>query len=736
VRGLGTWLFGALESEQDRWFLWLPVLFGAGIALYFALPTEPSLIRATAAVTMALIVRVVWRHGPMSLLVGSALMAVVLGFAVGKLRSDWVAAPVLTAQIGPVEVRGWVELLEPRPAGGHRLTLLVAGIERLQAHERPARVRIRVSEGGSGLKPGDAISVRAMLSGPAGPALPGGYDFARSAWFQGLGGVGFALAPPVADPRLGEAPTALRARAAIERLRQAIGARVTTALPGNAGAIANALITGERGGISEATNQAFRDSGLLHILSISGLHMAIMAGAVFLSVRFLLALVPALALRFPIKKWAAAAATLGALGYLLISGASFPTVRSWIMISIMFLAVMLERPALALRNVALAALAILVLFPESLMDVSFQMSFAAVVALVAAYEIVRDRAQDGGGGRRGPWLAVLLFFGGIVLSTLVASLAVAPFAAYHFHKSQQYAVLANLIAIPICNVLVMPAALATLIALPLGLEWAPLQIMGWGIEGMMWCAQAVAALPGAVAAIPAIPTAAFALMLCGGLWTALWRTRWRLIGLCPIVLGLAVAPLRAAPDVLVGRDGTLVAVQSGKEGLSALAAKGGMFELARWLEHDGDGRSAESVAEARAFRCDGTGCAAIVKGRTIAVVRHAAALRDDCGRAAVIVLALPSTRSCADEGPIVIAQEQLKAKGTHALYFKDSAIEIETAADGRGQRPWVAATSTRGGPAPPARDDVRGRSRDRTSERWPHERSAGRHAPTPADEEP
>ena len=407
MRGLGTWLFGALESEQDRWFLWLPVLFGAGIALYFALPTEPSLIRATAAVTMALIVRVVWRHGPMSLLVGSALMAVVLGFAVGKLRSDWVAAPVLTAQIGPVEVRGWVELLEPRPAGGHRLTLLVAGIERLQAHERPARVRIRVSEGGSGLKPGDAISVRAMLSGPAGPALPGGYDFARSAWFQGLGGVGFALAPPVADPRLGEAPTALRARAAIERLRQAIGARVTTALPGNAGAIANALITGERGGISEATNQAFRDSGLLHILSISGLHMAIMAGAVFLSVRFLLALVPALALRFPIKKWAAAAATLGALGYLLISGASFPTVRSWIMISIMFLAVMLERPALALRNVALAALAILVLFPESLMDVSFQMSFAAVVALVAAYEIVRDRAQDGGGGRRGPWLAVL-----------------------------------------------------------------------------------------------------------------------------------------------------------------------------------------------------------------------------------------------------------------------------------------------------------------------------------------
>jgi competence protein ComEC len=502
----------------------------------------------------------------MSLLVGSALMAVTLGFATGKIRSDWVAAPVLTAQIGPVEVRGWVELLEPRPAGGHRLTLVVAGMERLQPHERPARVRIRVSQGGAGLKPGDAVKVRALLSGPAGPALPGAYDFARSAWFQGLGGVGFALAPPVADAAIGEASAALKVRAAIERLRQAIGARVTAALPGETGAIANALITGERGGISEATNQAFRDSGLLHILSISGLHMAIMGGAVFVSVRFLLALVPALALRFPIKKWAAGAATLGALGYLLISGASFPTVRSWIMISIMFLAVMLERPALALRNVALAALAILVLFPESLMDVSFQMSFAAVVALVAAYEIIRDRTQGGDGGRRGPWLAVLLFFGGIVLSTLVASLAVAPFAAYHFHKSQQYAVLANLIAIPLCNVVVMPAALATLIALPFGLQWAPLQIMGWGIEGMVWCAQAVAALPGAVAAIPAIPTIAFASMICGGLWMALWRTRWRLIGLCPIALGLALAPLRTPADVLIGQNRSSGPTCRGTEG--------------------------------------------------------------------------------------------------------------------------------------------------------------------------
>lgn len=731
MRRLGVRLLEALEGEQDRWFLWLPVLFGLGIALYFVLPTEPSWNAALAALTVALTLRICWRGGAISMLLGGIAVATALGFAATKLKSDWVSAPVLGSQLRPMQVRGWVEVAEVHPSGGQRLTLAVAAIEHVPIHEQPARVRIRVLNAVPGLRPGDAISVRAVLSAPAGPALPGGYDFARSAWFQRLGAVGFASAPPVVDADAGEAPASVRARAAIERVRQAIGARVTAALAGEAGAIANALITGERGGISEATNQAFRDSGLFHILSISGLHMSIMAGAAFLTVRFALALVPMLALRFAIKKWAAAAAVLGALGYLLISGVSFPTVRSWIMISIMFLAIMLERPALALRNVALAALAILVLFPESLTDVSFQMSFAAVVALIAAYEVLRDRAEDGAHKRRGPWLAVLMFFGGIVLSTLVASLAVAPFAAYHFHKSQQYAVLANLMAIPICNVVVMPAALATLVAMPLGLEWGPLKLMEVGIDGMVWCAYAVAALPGAVTAVPAIATGAFVLMLSGGLWLALWRARWRLLGLCPIALGLALAPLRTAPDVLVGRNGSLVAVRSSSEGLSALTEKGGMFELARWLEHDGDSRRPEAVAKARDFQCDASGCAALVQGKIIAVARHAAALRDDCEKAAVVVAAMPVTQSCANAS-IMITQGQLKAKGTHAIYFKTGTVEIEAVADRRGQRPWTAGLADGGRGNVTRGDRVYGHASSSARAR----RGYRREIPGAADEEP
>jgi competence protein ComEC len=686
-------LLTALEAERDRWFLWVPVLFGLGIGAYFAWPTEPALWPLAAALAAALLLHGLWQAGGQALMLTGALAAGLAGLAAAKWRAEGAAAPVLARAVGPVAVEGWVELIEPRPARGERLTLLVHHIEGVPPEERPFRVRIRTLQATDGLRAGDGVRIQALLSPPAGPALPGGHDFARAAWFQRLGAVGFAR-ETVTRAELPAPPLALRWRAPVERLRQAIGARIRNALPGESGAIATALITGERGGISDRTNDAYRDSGLLHILSISGLHMVIMAGAVFLAVRFLLSLSPALALRYPIRKWAATAAAAAALAYLLISGASFPTVRSYLMISIMYLAVLFDRPAVALRNIAIAALAILAIWPESLVDVSFQMSFAAVTGLVAAYEVIREHelaravAREGRGAVR----TVLLLFGGILLSTLIASIAVAPFAAYHFHKSQQYAMLANLVAVPICNLLVMPAALATLVAMPLGLETWPLRAMGLGIDAMTWCATTVAGLPGAVTRIPAIPTAAFLLMLAGGLWVCLWSRRWRWLGLVGVLAGLGLAPFRAAPDLLVGRDGTLVAVRGSDRLLSALAARPGLFDLARWLEHDGDDRRPQDVAEARGFRCDWSGCITRVKGWRIAIARHAAAIADDCREADIVVVAVPMPErdgaGPCDRGKTVIDRAQLAREGPHALVLGGDGIRIDTVARQRGARPW------------------------------------------------
>ncbi len=680
-------LLRRLEAEQERWFFWVPVLLGLGIGLYFALAFEPHVLTALAPFGAALALRIAVPRSTSLLLATNVLLAVTLGFALAKVRVESVRAPVIAKEMRSVTVEGFVELIEPRAERGERLTLRVTALGDLKEDLRPVRVRVTTSKPAPGVEAGDHVRIRATLMPPSGPALPGGYDFAQQAWFDGLGAVGYGRSAPVATPTAGAAPWELQLRARVERLRRAIGLRITATLPGETGAIANALITGERGGIPEDTTAAFRDSGLLHVLSISGLHMAIMAGSVFYLVRLLLAALPSVALRSPIKKWAGCAALFGAFGYLLISGSSFATVRSTIMISIMFLAVLLDRPALALRNVVLAAILILVVFPESLLDVGFQMSFAAVVALVAVYEAFGKHLgwslfpED-------PWAKLVFFFVGIVLSTLVASAAVAPFAAYHFHKSQQYAVLANLIAMPICNLIVMPAALATLILMPLGIEAAPLWAMGAGIEAMLWTARRVASLPGAVLHIPAMPVLAFLMMVAGGLWLALWQTRWRLFGVALIAGGIAVAPASRLPDLLIGRDGKLVAVREDDGRLAAVGPARDTFELSRWLEHDGDARSAREAANGHYIVCDGIGCRATVKGLTVAVAHHPAAFADDCRRAAIVISRIVSPKSCS-RPKAVVDFFAARREGTHAIYIEeDGKLRIETVAQTRGARPW------------------------------------------------
>ncbi len=688
-RGLLAVLTDTLEAEHDRWFLWLPVAFGAGIAAYFALPREPSLVTALLPAAALLALRVGLARHTLAVLATTALLAAALGFGAAKLRTEYVRAPALHERVGPVAVYGFVELVEPRAGKGQRLTLRVTAMENHEAGMRPHRVRVRTLTD-TDLKPGDAVQLRAVLNPPPEPALPGGYDFARTAWFASLGGVGYTVGPVTRAVLAGEVPLALRISAAIARVRQEIGRRVLEVLPGQTGAIANALITGERGGIAEETNQAFRASGLFHILSISGLHMVIMAGAVFLLVRLLLAAVPAIALRYPVKKWAAAAAMVGALAYLMISGAASATVRSYIMISIMFLAVLLDRPAIELRNVALAALLILVLWPESLLDPGFQMSFAAVVGLVSVYEWLRRRREsrrEHDGSRRGMVRTAALFLGGIVTSTLVASLAVAPFGVYHFQNTQQFAILANLLAIPICNFIVMPAALGALVAMPLGLEGAPLLIMGWGISAMVWCAERVAALPGAVGRMPSMPTIAFALMVCGGLWWALWSQRWRVLGVVAIAAGLMLAPAARRPDVLVGRGGELVAVRGEDSKLSAMGSRKTRFELTRWLEADADARDAGEAMRAQAFHCAAGRCVATVNGVQLTVTKPA--MQDvACTQPGILIVTGEKPEACVSSPGVVIDARDIAKYGTHALTIETGRIRRETVAEGRGVRPW------------------------------------------------
>jgi competence protein ComEC len=282
----------------------------------------------------------------------------------------------------------------------------------------------------------------------------------------------------------------------------------------------------------------------------------------------------------------------------------------------------------------------------------------------------------------------LMLIVGIAITTIIASAAVAPFGLYHFHQSQQFAILGNLLALPVVNIVVMPMALLTLLALPFGLEAGPLSVMALGINAVLACAVWVASLPGATLRVPTLPDSALVFMVLGGLWLLLWRTRWRLLGVAPIGLGLAMVPTLIRPDILIGRDGRALMVRDGAAKLQALPFRGKGFEVSRWLQADGDGRAARDAINRSLFLCDATGCSARVPKVAVTVSWHPAGLRDDCKRARILILRYNRKESCA--GPeLIIDRAALIKHGSHAIFVGTTGLRLDTVSQTRGQRPWT-----------------------------------------------
>ncbi|MEE9545598.1 MAG: ComEC/Rec2 family competence protein, partial [Rhodospirillales bacterium] len=412
-----------LAVERERWVLWLPVAFGAGIAVYFALPAEPPLWLGAAAIMAAAACAGLGRRRAALLVALLGIATGAAGFTVAQWRTAAVAEPMLSKRLGPTGVSGRIVAVERFPKGS-RISLERLRIARLGPQRTPAMVRLRLQGRQPAIGAGDWIRVRAVLSPPPPPAAPGAFDFQRQSYFRRLGAVGFAFGPVELIAK-GRDRGLDSLSLGLERLRQGIADSVMAGLHGRPGTIAAALMTGTRKAIEPKTITAIRDAGLAHLLAISGLHVGLVAAILFVGLRGALALAPPLALRYPIKKWAAAAAIIGAFAYALLAGATVPTQRAFLMIGLVLLAVLFDRRGLSMRLVAWAAFVILLLTPESLLGASFQLSFAAVTALIAAYEVVRDRRRF---GNKGPpkWpRTALLYVAGVALTTVIAETATA-----------------------------------------------------------------------------------------------------------------------------------------------------------------------------------------------------------------------------------------------------------------------------------------------------------------------
>jgi competence protein ComEC len=691
-----------LAAERQNWPGWLAVMLGLGIAGYFALPFEPPLWPGITAIVLLGASFVVARRRPLIAIALCALLAATAGFTVAAWRATIVAAPQLQKDIPFAHIQGRLAEIEPFPSG-IRATLDHLTIAELAPEATPARIKVRILKDTENLVIGDRLDVLADLKGPAPPSAPGAFDFRRQAYFDGIGASGFAHGAP----RLVEARDALSLRARvwmwIDRLRATIGRRIDVLEPGPAGAMARALTVGDQTALTADDTDAMRISGLAHLLSISGLHIGMAAGLFFFGLRGLLALVPVLALRYPIKKWSAAAAILAAGFYALLAGATVPTERSFVMIAVVFLGVLLDRSPFSFRMIAWAAVTVLLLQPESLTGASFQMSFFAVLGLIAAFEAMRTRlARWRAGGPPGTdwfgWIVWLLhrgafWLGSMILTSLVASVMTAPFALYHFDRMSTYGLAANLVAVPLTGFWVMPMGMAGLLLEPFGLDAPFWHAAAWGCEGILWIARTVAGWPHALIVVPAMPQAALTAVALGLVVLCLMRTRWRLIGLAPVALGLATMAFVTTPDLLISGDAKLVAAkdESGRYWLNSRRAA--RLTAETWLRRNGQMESASfrntELAPPETFGCDPLGCLYRRAGRTVAIAFAAEALAEDCSRVDLVVSAVPIRGDC-EQPAATIDFFDLWRAGAHAVWIgRDGSFRIENVARGLGARPWV-----------------------------------------------
>lgn len=685
------------EAQRGRGFLWWAPAFAAGAGLYFSLGWEPAVLLAIAVALVAFCFFWLGRAAPVLLVAGIACA----GFAAAKFRAEMVAAPLLQASSGEVTLKGRIVKVER--AARQRLVILIApsSVEGLSLEKLPASLRLSAPEKFGRPLAGTLISAKARLSPLPTPVQPGGFDYGRVLWFDGVGGTGRITAPFTILSE--DVPLGARIGEWLAELRSAMGQRIHAVLAEPYASFAEALITGERSTIPPEINRSLLISGLFHILSISGLHMWMVAGGVFWSVRAALALVPHLALEWPIRKWAAAAALLAGLFYMLLADSGVATLRSFLMIAVVFFAIMVDRPALSTRNLALAAFIVLVLEPEAVMEAGFQMSFLAVLGLVAFYE---SWARFKAGRARadtppGHWIYRLLRWGGAAFAASIATSFIAGFssslaASYHFGRLAPYGVLANGLAVPVIGVVVMPAALLSALLMPLGLERLPLLAMAEGLKLVVVISDFVAALPGADVVMPRPPAFAMLLMASGLILLSLLRGVWRLSGLFPMMAGgvMMLSP-PPPPDLLIEAAGQNVALRDEQGRLVPARARRARFAVEKWLQANGEEETAAEAAKRPGWQCDDGGrCVAAVKGRRIVYVSDGEGAPLDCAGADVLIAAFPLRGACAGV-PLRIDRFDLWRRGAQAVWLDGKAIRVETSRGLQGERPWAVTREAR-----------------------------------------
>jgi competence protein ComEC len=678
---------------------WLAVAYGFGDVVYFSAEREPAVWAVLTLATLGVAIAIMARRRSFGFPPAAALAALTVSFAAATLHTAWIAHPVLRHPAWGIAVTGFVEAREEREHND-RIVVRTRTMEGRRLDPGLQRVRV-VLRPGTAPPVGSFVTFKADLLPPLPPLRPGGYDFARDMYFSALGASGFVLgAIETAAPPVASGGAWLRYTAAVETMRDGIDKRIRAVIPGDEGAIASAVITGKRGAVSPAVKDAFYVSSLVHVLAIAGFHMAVVTGLIFFFVRGGLALIPSLASRQPIKKWAAAIALFGAAFYLVLSGAGTATQRAFVMVAIVLTGVMVDRPTLTFRTLSIAAFVVLTLAPQAVLTPSFQLSFAATLALIAAYQygLPLPHAGTASGLRARVALWGWREVATIAFTSVVAGLATLPYAAYNFHRLAPYGVLANVLAMPVVSVWVMPMGILGVLTLPLGFDAVFWRLMGDGISWIIGVVLWVAHLPGAVGAIAAFGAGPLLLCSAGLLLLCLLRTPLRLGGVPLMLVAAAWALMTPRPDLLVSADGQSVALRGANGRLAVLHVGRDNFAVEDWLLADGDPRDAHDRSLRQGIACDPSGCIGkLADGSLVAYAVEPEAFEDDCVRASLILAVHDDPPpDCAAK---VIGRTTWYDRGALTVRRDGADFIVDSAQPANYDRPWAPAWPQRNAPS-------------------------------------
>ena len=687
-------LSGEFAAQENRWTLWSPVAFGLGAAGYMTLKVEPPFWLALAVAGIA--AAGAWaprrRFGTGGAVVAATLLAfAATGFFAAKLRADRVAAPIAPAADSPRVIEAWVVDVPSPGAGGPRMLLAPVWISGLSPEETPVRVRVTLREPAVSPPPGSAVRVVAMIGPPPAPASPGAYDFARDAWFDRVGGVGFALGEP-RETVLDRAPWRLKLTMAVNAARWGLAERIVARMGESSGGLGAAMVTGHEAWIAPEVTADMRASGLAHIISISGLHMAIVGGFAFALVRLLIALLPWLAVRVSGKKVAAAAGLVAVGTYLVISGAPPPAERAAITAAVAFAAILADRQAVSLRTLAVAALIILAIQPEAAVAPGFQMSFAATTALVALAEAWPRTVKE----ISAPWWirwpqGAVVWLLAAVAASFVAGLATGPFALQHFNRVASYGLVANLVVSPLSSFVIMPFLALGAALEPLGLGGPFLWVAGRGIDAMTAVAHATAVQPGAQLTVASAPAIALPLAFLGVMQLCLWKGRLRWLG-APLAAAVLVWPRPTPPDVWIAADGAAMAVRQGRQAV-LLRPEARRFAADLWARRRGLAVADDPEPPRDAlFTCDRFAClpktapdVALWNGKKLPKLSEFDEL---CAPGRLVVLRSDAPwRGC--EEAFLLTAPDFAVGGSAELWRTENGWRVRWANDVRGVRPWT-----------------------------------------------